>query len=490
MFYSMTQSSPNDSSKEITEKSRIAQRKELEKQFFEGNIPYAMDIDVERFSNKNTIFSRVIWDPECSCYRKPITARADKKVGMKGYSRVGYAATFAAWTVHDEFVGAFDWERVGGNYNYASLPQSSKGGAMKLASDVVERLKGELGDLSSDLIKNLIAAADMPSPMSKLQNLLETHEMDLGPSMKTLPLPKYENTDLKHNSEILKRIGKIYGAAAVGICEIEAEKTLLYPDNFLGAEVTYPKELKYAIVMTIEMDYEGIKSSPLLPAGIATGNGYSRMAFAVACMAEFLRNLGYRAIPTGNDVGLSVPLAIKAGLGQFGRNGLLITPKYGQRVRICKVLTDFPLQVDKPINFGVTEFCKVCKKCAKYCPSQSISYEKNPTWEPNYRADTDPSYDYKSNHSGSFKWYVDVESCYNFWHTNSSDCSNCIRVCPFTKPPGVAHDIARFFIKHFRFLDWFMVKLDDLMSYFPWWNYGKKYSVEDFWKSSKWLGKK
>ena len=54
----------------------------------------------------------------------------------------------------------------------------------------------------------------------------------------------------------------------------------------------------------------------------------------------------------------SIPIAIDAGLGELGRNGLLVTPKYGPRVRLAKILTNMPLVPDSPIRFGVTEFWK------------------------------------------------------------------------------------------------------------------------------------
>ncbi|MFX0087155.1 MAG: reductive dehalogenase, partial [Candidatus Hodarchaeota archaeon] len=278
----------------------------------------------------------------------------------------------------------------------------------------------------------------------------------------------------------IKRIGQIFGACAVGITDID--ESFIYSHNRKGEPINIPEEIQYAIVMLIEMDYEGIGTSPALPGGIVTGNGYSRMAFAIACMAEFIRNLGFQAIPCGNDTGISVPLAVQAGLGQFGRNGLLITQKYGQRVRICKVLTDFPMKIDKPLDFGVTEFCRVCKKCAQFCPSQSIPYDEDPSWE--------SPWDIDSNNSGTYKWYVNADTCYEFWVKNSGDCSNCIRVCPFTKPIGLIHDIARFFIKNFRFLDRMWVLIDDFMGKIPIWSYGKKRDPEKFWFSNKYLGKK
>lgn len=395
---------------------------ELEILFKKGKIPFAIDKKkYKRFKQKNTNFARVLWDENFSSYKRAINERAPDKVGMKGYSRPGYAAVKAAWTFYDCFPEIFSWDRI-------------------------------------------------------------RKEDDLSLTLLNITLPKYESEDKKANSKLIKRIGQIFGACAVGITKIDEDQSFVYTHDRTGKPVTIPKESRYAIIMLIEMDYEGIGTSPALPSGIATGNGYSRMAFAIGCMGEFLRNLGFRALPAGNDTAMSVPLAVQAGLGQFGRNGILITPKYGQRVRICKVITDFPMELDEPIDFGVTEFCRVCKKCAKYCPSQSITYDKDPTWE--------SPYDTISNNSGTYKWYVNVDTCYEFWVKNSGDCSNCIRVCPFTKPPGIAHDLARFFIKHFRFLDRMWVMLDDLMAKIPFWNYGKRKDPTKFWKSDKYLGKK
>ena len=43
----------------------------------------------------------------------------------------------------------------------------------------------------------------------------------------------------------------------------------------------------------------------------------------------------------------------KAGLGEYGRLGLLITPEFGPRVRIGKIFTDLPLSHDEPRSFVV-----------------------------------------------------------------------------------------------------------------------------------------
>ena len=37
-----------------------------------------------------------------------------------------------------------------------------------------------------------------------------------------------------------------------------------------------------------------------------------------------------------NDTALAIPYALKAGLGEYGRHGLVITPEFGPRVIIIQ----------------------------------------------------------------------------------------------------------------------------------------------------------
>ena len=64
-----------------------------------------------------------------------------------------------------------------------------------------------------------------------------------------------------------------------------------------------------------------------------------------------------------------------AGLGELGRNGMMITERFGARVHMPDpILTDMPLIADKPLDIGVEDFCKVCRKCASNCPTNSITF--------------------------------------------------------------------------------------------------------------------
>lgn len=254
----------------------------------------------------------------------------------------------------------------------------------------------------------------------------------------------------------IKKAAKVYGASLVGIAHLDCK--WIYSVNRQGEPYSIPERFRHAIVMAIEMDYEGISSSPAFEASTSTAVGYSKMAFAEIELTSFIRRLGYGAIPCGNDIALSVPLAIDAGLGQYGRHGLLITKEFGPRVRIAKVLTDMPLLNDSPdYDFceAVVRFCEVCKKCALHCPSKSIPSGVEQGW-------SGPS---KSNSSGVLKWYVNPETCYGFWIANGSDCSNCIRSCPYNKRDSLLHRIVLWIVRRLPWLNRVVLFFDDLFGY-------------------------
>jgi len=247
------------------------------------------------------------------------------------------------------------------------------------------------------------------------RNRIEPYRASAGMRGADWTKNRYKVADPRQMSTYVKRAAKLFGASLVGICKLNRK--------WLYKESAVPEKFENVIVMAVEMDAEGIATSPAVPAAAATGVGYSRMAFILACMGEFIRNLGYEAIQCGNDTALSIPLAIDAGLGELGRNGLLITPQYGPRVRLCKIFSDLPLKPDNPIEFGVRDFCRKCKLCAKKCEAKAISMSDEPSFE----------IACKSNNPGALKWYVNSELCYLFWHENGIDCSTCIKVCPYNK---------------------------------------------------------
>jgi reductive dehalogenase len=298
----------------------------------------------------------------------------------------------------------------------------------------------------------------------------------LGVASKPEGVNKWEGSPEKA-AKIVSKTAKYFGASGVGFSNLD--KRWIYTFARFGREIVFddvaegylddakaviPESHKWVIALTVPMEYEETMYSPTR-LEVATVMGYSRMHLLAGQVAEFIRGLGYHAIPCGNDTALSVPIAIQAGLGHLGRHGRLITWDRGSLVRICKIFTDLPLSPSSQAPEGIVEFCKVCKKCAKQCPSQAIPFGSR-TWEGLG----------KFNNPGAYKWYCDAEKCLDYWHQIGNGCNNCFRVCSFTKPEGFLHDTVKWFIRNIPILNRFWVWADGIMGY------GKMKDPRKYWE--------
>lgn len=318
--------------------------------------------DVERFDERNTVFSRTLWDEEYKQQVAEATAKAppDDMQALEGRALVAGAIYVddTAGTLHPNYYGYMGHVNdAGGLYGW-------------------------------------------DNPVNSEQ---------------------FPVSDPTWMSDRIKDVARFYGADLVGICELD--ERWVYARYFERATGDYDEleiPYKYAVVMGIEMDWRGINESPGFEASAATALAYSQMAELASSLARYIRGLGYPAIPCGNDSAQSIPLAIDAGLGELGRNGLLISPEYGPRQRICKVFTDLPLQSDEPIDFGMRSYCETCHICAHVCPVNAIR-----------RTDRTTETTSISNRPGILRWPVDVARCYLFWQENGHDCSNCVAACPW-----------------------------------------------------------
>jgi reductive dehalogenase len=316
-----------------------------------------------------------------------------------------------------------------------------------------ELIKAEMEKISGEEIKTIV-----------VEVLENANPSDLPPDapplslVKVIPGSKYPeqiHLFIAMPAPILQEIAKKLGLG-FEIAEVDLGESAR-PRYLEDGTLAIPETMKTVIVLAFEMDSVLMDAAPTALADLSTAFGYSNMAATTAMLAQFIRKLGYHAIPCGNNTAITVPQAVEAGLGEGGRNGILITPKYGPRVRLSKIITDLPMAFDKPIKFGVEEFCEVCGKCAEHCPTQAITYGEK-SMEPT-TISTNP---------GVKKWSVNAENCYKSWAAHASGCSMCIKVCPFNKPEGWLHDATRILIgAKSGALDKLLVNLDDASGYGP-----------------------
>lgn len=67
------------------------------------------------------------------------------------------------------------------------------------------------------------------------------------------------------------------------------------------------------------------------------------------------------------------PLAVRSGLGEFGRNGLVSVGKYGTRIALQAILLDADIETsDLPVRV-LSSMCRDCRACMSACPTQALN---------------------------------------------------------------------------------------------------------------------
>jgi reductive dehalogenase len=258
-------------------------------------------------------------------------------------------------------------------------------------------------------------------------------------------------------TERVKGYARHIGADLVGIAKIDprwiySHRGEIFNENWedWGKEIAAAHA--YAVITAQEMDFFMVGTAPHTPSVMESMRNYSRGAAIATQLAAYIANLGYGA--TANHLrhytAILPPLAVDAGLGEIGRLGYLITRQFGPRVRLSAVTTDLPLVPDKPEDFGVEDFCRICKKCAVSCPSRSIPHGRDP--EP---------------FNGTLRWKLDGESCFDYWARIGTDCCICMRACPWSHPRTWPHRLIVWLITRNRNARRLFLWMDDIF-------YGRK----------------
>ena len=278
----------------------------------------------------------------------------------------------------------------------------------------------------------------------------------------------------------VKKAARFFGSAETGISVFDRRhvfsrsygvdihfEDVEEPYEIEGEKAVIPDRVKYAIAVVARMSPDMASLAPSQLCDATSSLGYSRLEFTVGHLAAFIRNLGYTAIPSVNGLGSSIPFAVDGGLGEVGRTNRFISPVYGPAVQLGKVLTDMPMAVDKPIHFGLKEFCIACGRCAESCPVQALSFDAEPSFEARG----------EWNNPGHQTWYEDGVKCYEFWEQTNSYCSTCIMVCPWAKKDkSVLHEIVKASSAKMPILDRFLASMDESFGYGrqkdpdKWWN--------------------
>ena len=161
--------------------------------------------------------------------------------------------------------------------------------------------------------------------------------------------------------------------------------------------------------------------------------------------AVFLQGRGFSSLPVPasqltDKKGLYGAVSHKAvgrmaGLGWQGKNLLLITPRYGSRVRLVTVLTKAPLVFDVPLE----NRCGACVECVNACPAGAI---KGVNTKDHYKT-RNQAVDMERCYSQLKEFSIMLETCADKGAPPPENpafhgliCGICIKACPFGRYAG------------------------------------------------------
>ena len=96
--------------------------------------------------------------------------------------------------------------------------------------------------------------------------------------------------------------------------------------------------------------------------------GYHMLTHMRRDALQILREEGYKAMPIPALASMK-RLAILAGIGAYGKNSMVLSPRHGLWLRLEGVVTDAELPLDRPFDRNL---CGSCNKCVKACPTKAL----------------------------------------------------------------------------------------------------------------------
>ena len=149
----------------------------------------------------------------------------------------------------------------------------------------------------------------------------------------------------------------------------------------ISREVTGCPDFKYAVSIIVKLSdavIDGITDAPTHMYFHHYRTVNAHIDNTLLRIGMEIEKLGGRYLPVAASQSISgysgffqhKTAARLAGLGGIGKSGLFISDKFGPRVRLGTLLTDFPLETGTPFT---ADICGNCNICVKLCPAMAIS---------------------------------------------------------------------------------------------------------------------
>jgi epoxyqueuosine reductase len=184
------------------------------------------------------------------------------------------------------------------------------------------------------------------------------------------------------SKEEIRKMGLSFGADVVGFAAVEDYKSKRAPD---------PKTILPGIRSMVVMGFRELDGGLASDIGrISMHSRLGQMDQTKSCTFRMAKAIEDRYRVKAAPILASYPLnmaapfmglvadvslrhaAVAAGLGNFGRHNLVISPRFGTRILFTAILTDMGLASDPPVT---DLLCDECGLCVASCPARALDEE-------------------------------------------------------------------------------------------------------------------
>ncbi|WP_158513448.1 reductive dehalogenase [Dehalogenimonas formicexedens] len=315
----------------------------------------------------------------------------------------------------------------------------------------------------------------------------------LGPQKAATPesrgVPKWQGSP-EENYRMLRNAAKIWGATHFNVVELDTATTqkLVWSYDHDGRKIEFedipvpalsatkksiPNSVRYVVVFYVP---GSVRTNTRVAEPLGDlARCYEHFFNMQSQLMEFTRGLGYQSVGQTSNQSLTTKtgFAVLGGSHEQSRMLSAIAPIAGPSPRPGMIFTDMPLTPTKPIDAGIFRFCATCMKCARACPTQSLSLEKEPTYE------TLGVF----NNIGAKRFQVNGATCRA--NGNGSDVNicrlgnwnTCMRACTFSKlEEALIHKFVHVTLSNTSIFNGFFTTMDEFFGY------NTELSPDEWWK--------
>lgn len=249
-----------------------------------------------------------------------------------------------------------------------------------------------------------------------------------------------ENGFPNFQNEITTYYYKYKTLSVTHLDELQEDINRLRRENKLSTNKTYQgylDELKFALPedfpdarsiiivavfdkpMRTHFNYNGKMYQVIIPPGYYIPPMYSEADLRKNILNDVIKEPGFR-IERTFQVHMKL-LAVRSGLGKYGRNNLCYVDGMGSLLKLIAYFTDFQFEVDNWNDIQMMDLCGNCRGCMNKCPNGCIR-------ENEFIVDIDKCITLYNEIDGVFPEWMGKDT-----HNALFGCMRCQQFCPANK---------------------------------------------------------